>query len=90
MSKDSAAWLVLRVVGLVLLIAGAIQLYTFISNVIAYLVISSVVAEEPGTLRLVNLSWDSMIHAIWLGIAAVYFLRYGALMHKVLVNEGGL
>lgn len=89
MSKDSAAWLVLRVVGLVFLIAAAMQIYAFLSTVIAYLSIPNVAADESGTLRLVNLPWDPMIHAVWLGISAVYFLRYGVFMHKVLVNEGG-
>lgn len=90
MSKESAAWLVLRIIGLVLLICGFIQLYEFLLNVVAVILSSSQYVEpEKETLRLVNLRWDPLLHSIVLLLSATYFLRYGGFAHRLLTEEVG-
>ena len=88
MSKESAAWLVLRVIGLIFLMCGIIQLYDFALNAFSVIVISNMEQPENGTLHLVNLRWDPVLHTIFLISAAIYFLWYGTFFHRLLTKEG--
>ena len=89
MNKESAAWLVLRVIGLVLLLFAFIQLYEFVLNVLAVWINYETSAPVDGTLRLVILSWAPAVNAIALLSGAFYFLRYGTLVYGLIMKEGG-
>jgi hypothetical protein len=87
MSKDQAAWLVLRTIGLIILLAGLFHLYHFMMNLLAVLTIPGELTSDGRTLRHVNLRWDPFLHFIALSAFSIYFLRYGRVLHRWLLRE---
>ena len=89
LNKNSAAWLVVRVLGLVSLGLACYQLYGFTINLIAVVPNLQQTLPSNGTLRLVNLRWEPFFCFVFLSLLAVYLLRYGLIIHKLLMRESG-
>lgn len=87
MSKDQSAWLALRIIGLIILLAGAFHLYHFVMNLLAVMLIPSELSSDGRTLRHVNLRWDSFLHFIVLSSLSAYFLKFGRILHRWLLRE---
>ncbi len=88
MSKDAAAWLIVRTIGVLVLLASAYHLFVFCLNIL--FVLSSYLDHEStnGTLRLVNLNWNRLFYVAGFAAVARYFLVSGSLCHKLLMKEG--
>ncbi|NIW47083.1 MAG: hypothetical protein GWN30_20740 [Gammaproteobacteria bacterium] len=87
MSKESAAWLIIRASGLAILVVCLWNVYHFTLNLIFILLQAYAVAPTEAIIHLPNLRWDPMVHATALGILAFYFLRRGGLVHSWLIRE---
>lgn len=86
MLKESAAWLIIRTLGLLCLGVSAFQAFDFLMNVIA---IISYDAPVPGeTIRLPNLRFDPLLGSLVFLALSVYFLKYGQAVHGWLLKEG--
>ena len=90
MDKNSIAWLVVRVLGLISLGVAFYKLYMFILNLVGVFVTSTQQEiSSNGTLYLVNLNWDPFIGFLFFFGVSVYFLKFGSTIHKLLIKEGG-
>ncbi len=86
-SKDDAAWLIVRTLGVLSLSWGAFLLFEFLLNILV------VLTYEPPeymkgqeTIRLPNLNWNPFIGFLFLSVLAIYLLRWGQFFHKILLN----
>ena len=87
MNTNSTAWLIIRLIGLILIAIGFYQLYVFIINVIVVITHS----HQPivnNTLNLISLRWEPFLGFIFFSILSLYFLKYGQGIQKLLVKEG--
>jgi hypothetical protein len=93
MSKDSAAWLAIRIMGLLLLGEALLFLFSAISQVLVALKAASITSESLASqaTRVAIHAWvDAGIasaETITIGLLAVYFLRGGKAIHKLLMRE---
>ena len=87
MNKDQTAWLVIRSMGLVILLACAAFLYEFLLNLAAVRLSAGIPHEGEPTLRLPNLRWDPLLHSAALFAFSFYFLRHGKALHRLLMKE---
>jgi len=90
MQSESAAWLIIRTLGLILFGFSFFQIFEFIMNLIFIALCQPpvLVVATPQTIRLPNLRWDPVIYAIVFGALSIYFLKYGATVHKWLIKTG--
>lgn len=89
MNKNSAAWLVVRILGVISLGIACYQLYEFMINLIAVIASSKQELPSNGTLRLVNIRWDPFVGFVFFSLISVCFLKYGLTVHKLLIAESG-
>lgn len=92
MDKGSLAWLVIRVIGLLLLGGAIFHMVTMILNIIVNTILVTSIIDssesiEGGIVRLPTIRWDSLLYGVLLLPIAFYFLRYGATVHRWLVKE---
>ena len=92
MDKESLAWLVIRVIGLLLLGGAIFHMVTMILNFILNTILVTSIIDlsesiEGDTIRLPTLRWDSLVYGLLLLPPAFYFLRYGTTVHRWLVKE---
>ena len=87
MNKNSAAWLVIRVLGVISLGIACYQLYGFILNLVAVFSSSQQELQSSDTLRLVNLRWDPFLGFVFFSLLSVYLLNFGLGVHKLLIKE---
>ena len=87
MNKSSAAWLVIRIAGLISLGIACYQLYEFMVNIISVAASSKQELSSNGTLRLMNLRWDPFLGFVFFSLFSVYLLRFGLTIHKLLIKE---
>ncbi|MES9974458.1 MAG: hypothetical protein ABW094_09370 [Candidatus Thiodiazotropha sp.] len=88
MQKESAIWLVIRVIGLIFLFFAIYQLYEFPMNVLIVVTYPKESAQSSGLVRLPNLRWGPFFEFILLSTVSLYFLIYGALIYRWLAREG--
>ena len=88
MNKESTAWLIVRLLGLISVAIGLFQLYGFVVNLSYVLAQLSSSVPAEGTLRLVNLRWDPFFGFVFWGVLSIYFLKFGATVHELLIKEG--
>jgi len=88
MQKESIAWLIIRILGLIFLGFFAFKAFYFFMNVI------SIIAYEPpltplyGTIRLPILHWELLIESVFSLLLSIYFIKFGYLAHFFLIKEG--
>ncbi len=93
MNKDSAAWLALRIIGLLALgraflsmLSGAVETFNLWK---LYGVTFEAMASQ--TQRLLLQAWVgigiALIQCIFFAVVAFYFLRRGRAVHKLLMHE---
>ena len=87
MSKDSAAWLIVRTLGLLLLIAAIWQIFQFGLNIVMLTIQLIYLVPTEEVSRLVNLRWDPLVNGGLYAIFAYYFLRKGEVAHTLLMVE---
>lgn len=90
MNKENIAWLLIRFIGVILLLASLYFIYQLALNLLAYISIEPLVMEGTNgtkTLRLNNINWTPLIDGIFCIISSIYFLRRGRFMHKLLLSN---
>lgn len=87
MNKSSAAWLVVRILGVISIAIACYQLYDFMINFIAVIASSQQELPSNGTLRIVNLRWNPFVGFIFFSLLSVYLLKFGLAVHKLLTAE---
>ena len=88
MSKESLAWLVLRVIGLVLLGFALLQL-SYLPG--SFLVLEAIRETTQNMGRVSGAEarvFSNLVNAIILLALSVYFLRGGSRVHRWLMREG--
>jgi hypothetical protein len=93
MSKDSAAWLALRIIGLLALGRAFLCMLSVAVDVLnlwkLYGVNLDAIASQ--TQRLILQTWVGVgiafVQSIFFGLVAFYFLRKGRAIHKLLMHE---
>ncbi|MCH8542543.1 MAG: hypothetical protein LAT61_03125 [Alcanivorax sp.] len=88
MQKDKAAWLTIRILGLLCLGTAACMAFGFVMNVIAVFAFGSAAPVSGDTLRLLNLRLDPLLGAFFFAALSVYLLRFGQVVHGWLIREG--
>ncbi|MDO6747699.1 hypothetical protein [Gilvimarinus sp. 1_MG-2023] len=93
MTKETIAWLLVRSIGVFFLIAAAYFIYQFAVNVLFTISIDpkiTVNADGIETIRMHNLDWSPFFTGAFFAIGSIYFLKFGSLMHKLLLaNPNG-
>lgn len=87
MTRESIAWLIIRSIGVLFLIATAYFIYQFSINVLFIISVDPTVtvnADGTKTIRMHNLDWSPSTTGIFCAISSVYFLKFGSLLHKLL------
>lgn len=87
MKKESAVWLVIRTIGLLLLLASVFFAMEFTVNIISIMMYEPSEAQS-GVIRLPNLRWDPFYTAACSFALSVYFLSYGKAVFSWLNKEG--
>lgn len=88
MQKDSAAWLIVRTLGLASLCISLYQVYLFSLNIIYVLIYRDVATPPKSSLRLVSLNWDPPLSFLLFSCLALYLLKRGKIIHQWLIHEG--
>ena len=92
MSKEAAAWLALRIMGLLLLGGALCQLLEAVAHVVTAERLSSITGNLASQAeRLASRTWIDasilFVRAALLGVLAFYFLRKGRAVHRMLMWE---
>ncbi|MDP4533286.1 hypothetical protein MARINON1_60388 [Marinobacter salarius] len=87
MQKESAIWLVIRTIGLLLLLVSVFFALEFMVNVISIMMYEPPEAQS-GVIRLPNLRWDPFYTSAFSFALSGYFLSYGKAVFRWLNNEG--
>lgn len=90
MTKENLAWLLIRLIGVVLLIFSLYFIYQFAIYLLVYLSIEpSVTVGTDGvkTIRLRNINWTPLTNCVFCIASSIYFLRRGSLVHKLMLNN---
>ena len=92
MSKEAAAWLAVRIIGLLLLGATLCELFGTLVHVVTAEKLSNITGNlAPQAERQALRAWVdtgiSLARAAFLGALAFYFLRKGKALHRLLMWE---
>ncbi len=90
MTKESFAWVLIRFLGVILLIASLYfmcQLTIYLLFFISIDPIATVNAEGITTLRLGNINWTPLFNGFFCLAFATYFLKYGGFVHRLLLKN---
>ena len=93
MNKDSAAWLALRIIGLLALGRAFLSLFSGIVETLNVWRLYGTISEAMASLtqRLILQTWLgiglALMQCIFFAVVAFYFLRRGRAIHKLLMHE---
>jgi hypothetical protein len=93
MTKDSAGWLALRILGLLALGRAFLSMLSVLVNIANLLKLYGVTSETLATRTAVLIleaqvsAGVAFVQVIFFVLVAFYFLRRGRLVHKLLMHE---
>ena len=93
MNKDSAAWLALRIIGLLALGRAFLSMLSGVAETLNVWRLYGVTSEALAsvTQRIILQTWVgigiALMQSIFFAVVAFYFLRRGRVIHKLLMHE---